>query len=62
MTVMHAQLRVVCQVEHHLDPRRQLPDRVAGQLIGNSVQPIGQRIGLLSQHREEYSSFDAKWR
>ena len=44
---------VVCQVEHHLDPRRQLSDRVAGQLIGNAVQPIGQRIGLLPQHREE---------
>ena len=36
-----------------LDPRRQLFDRIAGQLVGNAVQATGQRIGLLPQHREE---------
>ena len=50
---VHAQPRVVSQREHHLDPRRQLVDRIAGQLVGDAVQAIGQRIALLPQHREE---------
>ena len=50
---MHAQPGVVSQCEHHLDPRRQLRHRIAGQLVGDAVQATGQRIALLPQHREE---------
>ncbi len=50
---MHSQLWVVGEVEHHLDPRRELLGRTAGRFAGDAVQPPGQRIGLLPQHREE---------
>ncbi len=50
---MHSQLWVVGEVEHHLDPRRELVGGTTGRFVGDAVQPPGQEVGLLPQHREE---------
>ena len=39
--------------EHPVDPRFQLLNGTAEHLVGDSVEPIGEGIALLSQQREE---------
>ena len=49
---MHPQLRVVHPAEHLADPLLQLVDGSAG-LVDDAVEPIGERVALLPQHRQE---------
>ena len=50
---MHSRLLVVDQPEHPDDPGLELIGGTARRLCSNAVKALGQRVGLLAQHRQE---------